>query len=104
MKLESSERTRPLENPRKRNNGSKTRKKKRGSYSRDNREWELREERSSSGSTSRKAQKNSPFGSSSADEKSLQAWVEDLLKIALAEDRKREVRERRNVAQEDSNS
>ena len=39
---------------RRRNNGSKTRKKKRGSCSRDNRDWEWREERSSSGSTSRK--------------------------------------------------
>ena len=33
------------------------------------------------------AQKYSPFGSSSADEKSLQAWVEDLLKVALRPER-----------------
>ena len=38
------------------------------------------------------------------DEKSLQAWVEDLLKIALAQDRKKEARERQNMEQEDSNS
>ena len=40
-----------------------------------------------------KAQKYSPFGSSGADEESVQASVEDLLKIALAQDRK-EARER----------
>ena len=39
-----------------------------------------------------------------ADEKSLQAWVEDLLKIALAQDCKKEARERQNMGQEDSNS
>ena len=48
----------------------------------------------------------SPFdlGSPDADEKSLQAWVEDLVKIALAQDRKKEARERQNMGQEDSNS
>ena len=51
-----------------------------------------------------KAQKYSPFGFSSADEKSLQAWVEDLLKTALAEDRKKEARGRRSMGREDSNS
>ena len=48
----------------------------------------------------------SPFdlGPPDADKKSLQAWVEDLLKIALAQDRKKEARERQNMEQEDSNS
>ena len=41
-----------------------------------------------------KAQKYSPFGNSSADEKSLQAWVEDLLKTALAQDRRKPERSR----------
>ena len=47
-----------------------------------------------------------PFdlGLPDADEKSLQAWVEDLLKIALAQDQKKEARERQNMGQEDSNS
>ena len=48
----------------------------------------------------------SPFdlGPLDADEKSLQAWVEDLFKIALAQDQKKEARERQNMEQEDSNS
>ena len=57
-----------------RNNGSKTRKKKRGSCSRDNRDWEPRVERSLSGKYKQKAQEYSPVGSSSTDEKFLQAW------------------------------
>ena len=51
-----------------------------------------------------KAQKYSPFGSVSADEKSQQAWVEGLLEIALAQDRKMEARERQSMGQEDSTS
>ena len=36
--------------------------------------------------------------------KSLQAWVEDLLKIALAQDRKKEAKARQSMEKEDSNS
>ena len=39
-----------------------------------------------------------------SDEKSLQAWAEDLLKIALALDWKEEARERQSIEKEDSNS
>ena len=48
----------------------------------------------------------SPFdlGPPDADEKSPQASVEDLFKIALAQDQKKEARERQNMGQEDSNS
>ena len=48
----------------------------------------------------------SPFDLSSpdADEKSLQEWVDKLLVQALAQDRKKEARERQNMRQEDSNS
>ena len=48
----------------------------------------------------------SPFdlGPPDADEKSLQAWVEDLLRFAVAQDRKKEAIERQNMGQEDSNS
>ena len=75
--------------------------------------WELFQRQPRLGATRReefereykqKAQKYSPFGSSSADEKSLQEWVEDLLKIALAQDRKKEARERQSMGQEDFNS
>ena len=87
---------------RRRNNGSKTRKKMRGSCSRDKRDWKRREERSSSGSTSRK-RKSTHFSVLPVQmKKSLQAWVEDLLKIA-AQDRKKEARERQSMGQEDSN-
>ena len=48
----------------------------------------------------------SPFdlGPPDADEKSLQEWVDKLLVQALAQDRKKETRERQNMGQEDSNS
>ena len=48
----------------------------------------------------------SPFdlGPPDADEKSLQEWVDKLLVQALAQDRKKEARERQNMGQEDSNS
>ena len=49
-------------------------------------------------------QKYSRFSPSVADEKSLQAWVDDMLKIALALDRKKEARERERMEQEDSKS
>ena len=55
MKLEDLRRERDRwRNARKRNNGSEGRRKKRGSCSRGNRDWERREERSSSGSTNRR--------------------------------------------------
>ena len=90
-------------NARKKNNGSKERK-KRGSCSRDNRDLERREERSSSESTMT-TKTRSPFdlGSPDADEKSLQEWVDKLLVQALAQDRK-EARERQSMGQEDFNS
>ena len=95
-------------NARKRNNGSNGRRKKRGSCSRDNRDWERREERSSSGEYKQKVttKRFSPFdlGHPDAGEKSLQAWVEDLLRFAVAQDRKKEAMERQNMEQEDSNS
>ena len=46
----------------------------------------------------------SPFGSCDAEEKSLQAWVEDLLTTARAQDRQKEAKERQSMGQEDSNS
>ena len=48
----------------------------------------------------------SPFdlGPPDADEKSLQEWMDKLLVQALAQDRKKEARERQNMGQEDSNS
>ena len=64
--------------------------------------WELFQRQPRLGATRReeferqfkqKAQQYSPFGCSGADEKSVQAWVADLLKIALAQDRK-EAREK----------
>ena len=46
----------------------------------------------------------SPFGSDKREAKSLQEWVDKLLVKALAEDRKKEARERQSMGQEDSNS
>ena len=65
--------------------------------------WELSQRQPRMGATRREELKYSPFGSSDTDEKSLQAWVEGLLKIALAQDRK-EARERQSTGKEDSNS
>ena len=52
--------------------------------------------------------KYSPFGSCNTpwqiEEWSLQAWVEDLFKKALAQDRKKEVRERQSMGLEDVHS
>ena len=48
--------------------------------------------------------KYSPFGPDEREEKTLQEWVEELLKNALAEDRRKESREREKVEQEDAQS
>ena len=48
--------------------------------------------------------KYSLFGSSDTKERSLQGWVEALLKTALAQDRRKRVRKRRRMEQEDAHS
>ena len=47
---------------------------------------------------------SSPFSNSETEEKSLQQWAEELLKNALAEERKREARESQKMGQEDASS
>ena len=94
------------EKARRRDNGSKTRRKKRGSCSTDNRDWDRSKDRSSSGEYKQKVTagaKYSPFGSCDAEDESLQAWVEHLLKTPLARDRKKDASERQSMKQEDSN-
>ena len=47
---------------------------------------------------------SSPFSNSESEEKSLREWTEELLKNALAEERKREARESQKMGQEDASS
>ena len=46
----------------------------------------------------------SPCGRDEREEKSLQEWVDELLKNALADDQKKEARERQKMEAEDSHS
>ena len=47
---------------------------------------------------------SSPFSNSESEEKSLREWAEEFIKNALAEERKREARERQKMGQEDASS